>query len=118
MYLTKKEKEMLDGKKGPSKQKCMELLVSLGEIYDAERMIDVRSVHMPGASITGIGEAGLRLVEEMAMNETHVSVFATTNPSSMPPATGQEVGLNKKEIKDQRRITKAFDRMGIYTCNT
>ena len=113
MYLTSEEKAMLDGAHGHSKRKCLELLVTLGEIYDAERLISVRSVHMPGASITGIGEAGLRLVEEMEQGNTRVPVFATTNPSSMPPATDQDVGVDQKQIEDQTRIIKAFDRMGI-----
>jgi len=118
MYLTNEEKAMLDGKHGHSRRKCMELLVSLGEIYDAERLINIRSAHMPGASITGIGEAGLRLVEEMAGKNTRVPVFATTNPSSMPPVSEQDVGLDQKQIEDQTRLTKAFERMGVYTCNS
>ncbi len=118
MYLNDAEKAMLDGKRGHARRRCMELLVSLGEIYDAERLIDVRSVHMPGASITGIGEAGLRLVEELERGNTRIPVFATTNPSSMPPAPDQDVGLDAKQIADQTRITKAFDRMGVYACNS
>ena len=36
MQLTKKEKEMLEGKEGNAIKKSMEILVALGEIYGAK----------------------------------------------------------------------------------
>ena len=103
MYLTDEEKAILDGEQGHSRQKCMKLLVSLGEIYDAERMITVRSVHIPGASIMEIGEAGLRFVEEMGGGGTQMLAYATTNASSMPPISPKASGLNDSQIKQQVR---------------
>ena len=41
MHLTDKEKKMLDGVIGTGPQSAMRLLVTLGEIYGAERMIPV-----------------------------------------------------------------------------
>ena len=118
MYLTDEEKAMLDGEQGRSRQKCMDLLVSLGEIYDAERLITVRSVHIPGASIMGIGEAGLRFVEEMGGGGTQMLAYATTNASSMPPISPKAAGLNDSQIEQQARLTRAYERMGAYVCNT
>ena len=46
MFLTREEKEMLEGQYGLPVQKCMEVLVALGECYDAERMIPVTSAHL------------------------------------------------------------------------
>ena len=45
MKLTTEEKEMLDGKYGDGVQKAMELLVAVGDCYDAERMVPVASAH-------------------------------------------------------------------------
>ena len=120
MHLTDEEKAILDGEHGHSKQKCLDLLVSLGEIYDAERLIDVRSVHIPGASIIGIGEAGLRFVEEMGQDDTQMLAYATTNASSMPPppVSPEAVGLNDTQIDHQTRLTHAYEKMGAYVCNT
>lgn len=118
MHLTDEEKAILDGKQGDSKRKCLELLITLGEIYDAERLLNVSSVHIPGAFILGIGDAGLRFVEEMGENETRVPVYATTNPSSMPSKAIKGLGLTRKQIEDQAKLTKAYERMGIYVCNT
>jgi predicted aconitase len=50
MKLTVEEESMLAGKRGYPIQKSMEILVQLGEIYGAQKMIKISSVHMPGAS--------------------------------------------------------------------
>ena len=39
MELTKAEREMLDGKNGKGTQKCMKLLVTMGEIAGAKKMV-------------------------------------------------------------------------------
>ena len=39
MQLREKEKDMLDGKYGPGHQRCMEILVAVGECYGSERMV-------------------------------------------------------------------------------
>ena len=59
MELTSLESEMLDGKYGRATRKAMEILVALGTIYDAERMVPVSSVQISGVSIDNLGEAGL-----------------------------------------------------------
>ena len=46
MELTREDEEMLEGKYGYPAQKSMELLVGLGECFDAERMLPVDSAHV------------------------------------------------------------------------
>ncbi|MCW8801766.1 MAG: aconitase X, partial [Candidatus Bathyarchaeota archaeon] len=50
MYLTKNEQIMLDGEEGNAVKKSMEILVALGNIYGAEKLIDVGSVQISGVS--------------------------------------------------------------------
>jgi predicted aconitase len=45
MYLTDEEKDMLDGKMGETVKKCMKVLVAVGEIYGAEKMLRINNVH-------------------------------------------------------------------------
>ena len=118
MYLTEKEKAILDGEQGEIKRKCLELLVSVGELYDAKKLIDIQSVHLSGANILAVGEAGLRFVENVACNGTQMIVQTTTNPKSMPPRDGHRVGLTRKQIRDQMRLTNAFKKMGAFVCST
>ena len=46
MELSQEEQKMLDGKYGPGMQKCMNLLKRYGEIFGAEKMVEVRSAHI------------------------------------------------------------------------
>jgi len=39
MYLTNEEERMLKGEYGPAIQKAMEIIIALGDVYDAERLI-------------------------------------------------------------------------------
>jgi predicted aconitase len=48
MYLTKAEQAMLAGEEGETLQKAIEILVALGEIYGADRLIPVKSAQIPG----------------------------------------------------------------------
>ncbi len=48
MYLTNDEEKMLAGEYGHSLQKATEILVALGDIYGAERLIPVKSAQIAG----------------------------------------------------------------------
>lgn len=56
MNLTDREKKMLDGGFGAGPQTAMRLLVTLGEVYEAERMINVQAepIIAAGAAIGNI----------------------------------------------------------------
>ena len=62
MELTPDEKEMLGGKVGFAVRKSMEILVALGEIYGARRLLDVSSVQVAGVSYDNLGDAGLEFL--------------------------------------------------------
>lgn len=48
MYLTDEEKRMLDGEYGYGPQIGMKILVAVGKVYDAEKMIPVHHAHVAG----------------------------------------------------------------------
>ena len=50
MFLEKEEEKILVGEYGEVMEKCMKILVKLGDIYGADKLIDIKSVHSPGAS--------------------------------------------------------------------
>jgi predicted aconitase len=58
MYLTKEEEGMLAGREGHATKKSMEILVALGKIYDAERLVEVSSVQVSGVSYKNLGTPG------------------------------------------------------------
>ena len=59
MKLTKEEQEMLEGKHGNAAKSSMDILISLGEIFGAKRLIDVSTVQIAGVSYHNLGDAGL-----------------------------------------------------------
>ena len=48
MILNSKQKNMLEGGQGPTKQKAIRLLIDLGKAANAERLIPVVSAHVSG----------------------------------------------------------------------
>ena len=64
MHLTQEEQDMLNGARGETVRKCMKVLVTLGEIYGADHMIEVKNVHTPGVSYRVAGDAGLGYVPQ------------------------------------------------------
>lgn len=117
MKLSVEEQKMLDGEYGKSKQKSMQILKSLGEIYGAEKMIPIKSVHMPGASIVVAGEAATSFVEQMGEN-TEFAAFTTLNTGAMDMDIPTELHFSEETIKRQHRLTDAYKRMGGVPCHT
>jgi predicted aconitase len=59
MYLTPEEEKMSNGEYGETIRKSMDILIALGDIYEAERFVDISSAQVSGVSYKTIGQAGL-----------------------------------------------------------
>ena len=117
MDLTTEENEMLSGSRGRATQKAMQILVALGEIYGAERMIPVTSVQIAGVSYDNLGEAGLQFLSEMADGGGRVRVLTTLNPAGMDMENWRSLGIPPEFAEKQQRVLEAFARMGVQlTC--
>lgn len=118
MHLTEKEQGMLAGDYGKSVQKSMEILVKLGEIYGAEEMIPVNSVHMPGSSIVVAGKAATNFIEKMGEGGTRFTAFTTLNTSALDFDKSEELGFEEADLQEQTHLTQAYTRMGGIPCHT
>lgn len=114
MKLTTEEQDMLDGKYGKATQKSMEILTTLGEIFEAEDMIDVVGVQIAGVSYDNLGEAGLEFLSEMA-EDGKIKVLTTLNPAGMDRENWQTLGIDEAFARNQNRALDAFAKMGIIT---
>ena len=112
--LTSEEQEMLEGKHGKAAQKSMEILTTLGEIFEAESMVKVYGVQIAGVSYANLGEAGLEFLSEMA-EDGRVRVLTTLNPAGMDRENWQVLGIDEEFAKNQNRVIDAFAKMGIIT---
>ncbi len=114
MKLTPEEQDMLAGKYGRSTKKAMEILTTLGDIFDAEGMVDVVCVQIAGVSYANLGEAGLEFLNEMA-EDGKVKVLTTLNPAGMDRENWKVLGIDKEFAKNQNRVIDTFAKMGIIT---
>lgn len=116
MDLTKQEQQMLDGKYGNAVKKSMNILVALGEIYGAKKLIDVTSVQVAGVSYDNLGDAGLDFLSELA-KDGKVKVLTTLNPAGMDMENYQALGIPEDFAVKQKLVIEAFSKMGILpTC--
>jgi predicted aconitase len=118
MELTQAEKVMLSGEQGTAVRKSMEILVALGTIYGANRLVPVASVQIAGVSFDNLGEAGLEFLADMAASGARAKVLATLNPAGMDVENWQALGIDPAFARDQKRVIEAYTRMGIVpTCS-
>jgi predicted aconitase len=118
MELTQEEREILHGAHGRSARKAMEILVALGTIYGAQRMLPVGSVQIAGVSYDNLGDAGLEFLDEMAAGGGRSRVLATLNPAGMDVENWQALGISPEFAAQQQRVIAAFARMNIITTCT
>ena len=118
MYLTKDEEKILNGEMGEVQERMFRLLVRLGEIYNADKMIKVGSVQVAGVSYKSIGEPGTQFLEDISSKNTKVKVLTYLNPAGMDLESWSEVGFPKNFAENQNRIIDAFKKMGIVITAT
>ena len=112
MYLTNEEERMLKGDYGYGYRKAMEILVALGEIYGADRLIDIESAHISGVSYKNLGEEGLDFLKEMA-RDSRVRVRTTVNPGGFDLGQWRQMAIDRGFIAKQLEVINTFRSMGI-----
>jgi predicted aconitase len=90
----------------------MEILVALGDIYGAERLIKVGSVQVAGVSYHNLGDAGLEFLNELA-KDGKVKVLTTLNPAGMDLENWRQLGISEEFAEKQNMVIDAFKKMGI-----
>lgn len=110
MDLTSSETEILQGEYGPVKQKAMEILVALGEIFEADKLIEISMAQISGVSYKTIGDAGIRWLE--FMSSERVVVTTTLNPAGMDLRLWKQMGVSEKFASKQLDIIEYYIRLG------
>ena len=108
MHLTREEERMLNGGFGVGTQKAMELLVAIGDAYDAEKMIPIGRAH---AASSG-QEGDLYFVELLANGGARCRVPTSTNPVYDIECFHSMFDIPKDEAEVARRVMEAYDRVG------
>ena len=118
MDLTKEQERMLSGEQGEVLERMFRLLVRLGDIYGADRMIPVGSVQVAGVSFKSIGDPGLGFLEDYASKGAKVRVLTYLNPPGMDLENWKDLGFPEDFAEKQMRIMEAFRKMEIITTAT
>lgn len=118
MHLTEIEERVYNGELGPSLKKAMDVLVAVGEIYDAPKLIDVKSVHISGISYRSAGETALRLAGEFACSGNKFVVPTSSNIMCIDCDRWQELDFPADFAYNQERMLKIYEGMGIIPTHT
>ena len=104
---------MLAGDYGPGVQRAMEIVVTLGRIYDAPDLVPVSHVQIAGVSYKNLGDAGVAFLHQWAEEGAHVRVPTTLNPAGMEMDRWQEMGIDPQFAQPQIQAIMAFVKMGV-----
>lgn len=108
MYLTTEEERILNGEFGEGTRKAIELLVAIGDAYDAEKMIPISRAH---AASSG-QEGDLYFVELLANGGARCEVPTSTNPVYDIEYFDKLFDVPKDEGEVARRVMEAYKRVG------
>lgn len=118
MYLTNAEEQILSGENGEVMERMFRLLVRLGEIYGADRMIPASSAQVAGVSYKSIGDPGVEFLEDYAAKGATVKIVTFLNPAGMDIEDWQKLNIPPSFAEKQLRIMDAFRKMGIVVSAT
>ena len=110
MQLLPDEEAVLAGESGGTRQQMMEILVALGKVFSAERLIPIKSAQVSGASYKTIGDAGL---EWLSTLDARVAVPTVLNPVGMDRVLWRDMGIAASFAQKQEEVIAAYARLGI-----
>jgi hypothetical protein len=117
MHLTKEEERILDGEHGWTSQTCMKILVRLGDLFNATKLIHIDSAHISGVSYKTLGDAPIEFLKALADSGAKTKTKATINPQSFDPEYLEEK-LPQHIREKQLSILTQFERMGVKQSST
>jgi len=118
MHLTLEEQKILGGEKGAMLRKSLELLISIGEAFDAPEMTTTNSVHIPCVAIGNLPEGGRRFIDEIINSGARFETFTTTNTIGTDYDSWQQLGTPEEEGSRQVAVVDALCVLGAIPCLT
>lgn len=101
---------MYGGEAGETLRRMMEILVALGDIYGAQRLVPVRSAQIAGVSFRNIGDPGLEWISDL---KGRVVVPSILNPAGMDLCRWREMGIDEAFASKQLEVVEAYRRLGV-----
>ncbi len=117
--LSKKDKELLDGKYGKASMTAIKVLIQIAKAHGASGLIDINQAHIDGCSFAATGEAGLDFAQKLASMGGKVQVPTTLNITSRDIEHWVDFKVPEEFAQKSRLMEKAYLDMGcipIWTC--
>src|SRR2546425_7746851 len=111
MRLTRAQRHLLD-EGTDAQRKAMEILLTVGRLADAPRLVPITSAHMSDASYKMSGDPGHEFLVDLE-RDARVSVPTTVNPLGTDLAQWEELGVPATFAEKQGRIARAYETMGV-----
>jgi predicted aconitase len=112
------EQELLLNEGSNGERKAIELLIALGEVYDASGLIPVTSTHISGASYKTIGDPGVKFLHEITEGCSS-KVSSTVNPIGMDRVRYGEMRVQEDFVSKQNEVIRLYEKLGVmnsWTC--
>jgi len=103
----------LDGEAGPGLQLAMRILVKLGDLFGAEKLIPVASAHVSGISYKTAGDAALEFLRELREMGARASVMATMNPCGFDERLKKLLELPEEVVEAQEELLSLYEAIGL-----
>src|SRR5213080_2248284 len=117
LTLSPRDKEMLDGRRGPAAQFAMQILVRMADVYEARELMDISHAHIDSAIY--LGDATLEFAERLASLGARVAVPTTLNVGGVDECGWKEWAVSPEWAAKAARQMLAYERMGAvptWTC--
>ncbi len=117
MHLTREEEKALEGEFGPAVKKAHEILVALGDMFGAERLIPISGAHISGLSYRTLGDHGVHFIR--TMSGARFRVPTTINPVGFDVCRWREMSISEEFHERQMEVLDVFRQMGaepVCTC--
>lgn len=114
MFLTKEEEAILAGEQGTGYKEAMEILVSIGDIYNAEKLIPVQSAQIAGVSYKTARDAVIVYLKHLIKENAKVKIPAYLNPAGMDINNWKEMGIPENFAQKQQEIIELYSQLGIF----
>lgn len=118
MILTKKEEAMAKGRYGPGLEKCINLLIKFGEVFNAEKLVKVTSAHV-------YSDFDFDFFTELTEGISQTGAFTTIHPfmSLSDPLSWEKMGVSKVNAeplnREHEKRVESYNRLSFfqtYTC--
>lgn len=113
MYLTREEERALDGELGLALELAMKVLVKLGDLFGAERLVSISSAHVSGISYKTAGDVAIEFLRDLTQVGARASVLATTNPCGFDERLKGLLDLPAEVIEAQEELVGLYSKLGL-----